>query len=295
MNISEAKQIRIVEYLRIIGHEPVIVRRGQYWYLSPLRNEREPSFKVNDYINEWYDFGISAGGDLIDLGRLLYRTGDLSIVLRRIEENVGGVPVRQLMSRTARPSSIEDEMERLEVTELTHHALLSYLRSRGVSPDIGRKYCREIHYILRKRPYFAIAFENRSGGYEIRNPYYKGCIKVKDISVIRRCGDSPQRDVCLFEGFMDFLSYLTADGCGDRRVCAGIPADFIVMNSVGNLSRCLPELGRYERIHCFLDNDMAGRKTVETISGLYGEKVVDHSYAYGEYKDVNDYLRGKRL
>ena len=78
MNINEAKQIRLVEYLRIIGHSPVNARGCQYWYLSPLREERTPSFKVNDNLNEWYDFGLSAGGDIIELGKHLYRTGNVS-------------------------------------------------------------------------------------------------------------------------------------------------------------------------------------------------------------------------
>ncbi len=56
MNIKEAKQIRLVEYLRIAGYHPVNVRGNQYWYLSPLREERSPSFKINDNLNEWYDF-----------------------------------------------------------------------------------------------------------------------------------------------------------------------------------------------------------------------------------------------
>ena len=53
MNTIEAKRIRIVDYLRLLGHEPVKVRGGQYWYLSPLRKEDTPSFKVNDRLNEW--------------------------------------------------------------------------------------------------------------------------------------------------------------------------------------------------------------------------------------------------
>ena len=87
MNIKEAKQIRLVEYLRIIGHSPVNARGCQYWYLSPLREERTPSFKVNDKLNEWYDLGLSAGGDIIELGKHLYRTGNVSVVLLRISEN----------------------------------------------------------------------------------------------------------------------------------------------------------------------------------------------------------------
>lgn len=283
-----------MEYLRIIGHSPVNTRGCQYWYLSPLREERTPSFKVNDNLNEWYDFGLSAGGDIIELGKHLYRTGNVSVVLLRISENAIGVPFQQLQSRSVRPGPIEEEMENVEVRELSHHALLSYLRSRYISENIGRLYCKEIHYELRKRHYFAIAFENKTGGYEVRNPYYKGCIKVKDISVIRYNKDIIQNHVCVFEGFMDFLSYQELHRKGDYHVCIDRPTDFLVMNSVSNLKKCLAELERYTVIHCYLDNDLAGRKTVETIAGLCGNRVTDHSECYYNYKDLNDYLRGKR-
>lgn len=294
MNIKEAKQIRLVEYLRIVGYLPVNVKGYQYWYLSPLREERTPSFKVNDNLNEWYDFGLSAGGDIIDLGRHLYRTSDISTVLVRISENAIGVPIQQLQSRTARPCPVEDEMENLEVVDLSHYALLSYLRSRGISEGTGKTYCKEVHYELRKRHYFAIAFGNCKGGYEVRNPYYKGCIRGKDISVIRQEKDIIQRHVCVFEGFMDFLSYMELHRKGDFHICVDYPTDFIVMNSVSNLKKCFVELEQYVFIHCYLDNDLAGQKTVETIAGLYDSRVTDHSDSYYNYKDLNDYLRGKR-
>ena len=82
MNTIEAKRIRIVDYLRLLGHEPVKVRGGQYWYLSPLRKEDTPSFKVNDRLNEWYDFGLSEGGSIIELAMLFLRTSSVSEVLR---------------------------------------------------------------------------------------------------------------------------------------------------------------------------------------------------------------------
>lgn len=294
MNIKEAKQIRLVEYLRIAGYHPVNVRGNQYWYLSPLREERSPSFKINDNLNEWYDFGLSAGGDIIEFGKYLYKTSNVSTVLLRISENVIGVSGQQLQSRTSRPCPVEVEMENVEVVDLTHYALLSYLRSRGISEEVGRTYCKEIHYELRKRHYFAIAFENIKGGYEVRNPYYKGCIKGKDISVVRNNRDVIQKHVCVFEGFVDFLSYLMLYKKGDYHICVDSPTDFLVMNSISNLKKCLVELKQYISIHCYLDNDLAGQKTVETIAGLYGEKVIDHSESYYNYKDLNDYLRGKR-
>ena len=208
MNINEAKQIRLVEYLRIIGHSPVNARGCQYWYLSPLREERTPSFKVNDNLNEWYDFGISAGGDIIELGKHLYRTGNVSMVLLRISKNAHWCTLSTVTKPECPSLSYRGRNgENVEVRELSHHALLSYLRSRYISENIGRLYCKEIHYELRKRHYFAIAFENKTGGYEVRNPYYKGCIKGKDISVIKYNKDIIQNHVCVFEGFMDFLSY----------------------------------------------------------------------------------------
>lgn len=53
-------------------------------------------------------------------------------------------------------------------------------------------------------------------------------------------------------------------------------------------------LQRYLHIHCYLDNDLAGKKTVETIAGLYGERVSNEAVRYSEYKDLNDCLRGKK-
>lgn len=31
---------------------------------------------------------------------------------------------------------------------------------------------------------FSVAFGNQSGGYELRNPYFKGCMGSKDLSII---------------------------------------------------------------------------------------------------------------
>lgn len=56
MTIEQAKSIAIAEYLQSCGITPVRVQGNSLWYLSPLRTESEPSFKVNQSRNEWYDF-----------------------------------------------------------------------------------------------------------------------------------------------------------------------------------------------------------------------------------------------
>jgi len=294
MTIDEAKRVRIVDFLAQLGHRAQYMKSEQYWYLSPLRKEVTPSFKVNDRLNEWYDFGEATGGDLVELGKYLCGTKSVSEALAYIKRYVNDVslPRPRALPATSRP--VEADMKNLIIVPLRHHALLSYLHSRMIDSDIGRMFCKEVHYELRQKRYFALAFGNISGGYEVRNPYYKGCIKNKDISLIPQSRGEAQSRVCLFEGFMDFLSYLTLKQTDDSAICINAPCDYLVMNSVSNLKRTLTYLQKYTYIHCYLDNDLAGQKTVETIAGMYGRCVYNESNCYAGYKDLNDYLRGKK-
>ena len=53
---------------------------------QPLREEHEPSFKVNTDRNLWYDFGAGNGGNIIALAKELYCSGSLPYLLNRIAE-----------------------------------------------------------------------------------------------------------------------------------------------------------------------------------------------------------------
>ena len=57
MNIQEAKNIRLVDFLAGFGYEPVIQRGNSVWYKSPFRAEKKASFKVDLHKELWYDFG----------------------------------------------------------------------------------------------------------------------------------------------------------------------------------------------------------------------------------------------
>lgn len=65
MTTQEAKQIRIADYLQSLGYTPVKQQGNSLWYKSPFREEAEASFKVNTELNQWYDFGIGRGGNII--------------------------------------------------------------------------------------------------------------------------------------------------------------------------------------------------------------------------------------
>ena len=58
MDIQTAKQIKIADFLHSLGYSPVKQQGINLWYKSPLREETEPSFKVNTERNQWYDFAI---------------------------------------------------------------------------------------------------------------------------------------------------------------------------------------------------------------------------------------------
>ena len=88
MTIDEAKRVRIVDFLAQLGHRAQYMKSEQYWYLSPLRKEVTPSFKVNDRLNEWYDFGEATGGDLVELGKYLCGTKSVSEALAYIKRSM---------------------------------------------------------------------------------------------------------------------------------------------------------------------------------------------------------------
>ena len=137
--------------------------------------------------------------------------------------------------------------------------------------EIARQECREAHYTCHGKSYYAIAFPNGAGGYEIRNPYYKGCIAPKAVSLISQ---GQTDSICLFEGFMDYLSFLTLRK-RERLTVPCYDADLLVLNSVNNLPKVLPRLRAYKHLYCYLDNDDAGRRVVDMLRELKGDAVHD--------------------
>lgn len=292
MNIEIAKQIGISDYLHSLGYSPVKQQGDNLWYKSPFRDEYEPSFKVNTSRNLWYDFGAGKGGNIIALAQELYGSGHLSYLLEKIAEQAPHI--RPVSFSFGKQSSSQPSFKRLEVEPLSSPALLGYLRDRGINTELAKTECKELHFQHNDKSYFAIGFVNASGGYEVRNKFFKGCISPKDITHIRQQGEP--KDTCfVFEGFMDYLSFLTIRQEKNPNYPCLDWQDYIILNSTANVSKALYPLGSYNRIHCLLDNDAAGRKAVEAIHNEYGIRVRDSSHLYRGHKDLNEYLTGKPL
>lgn len=279
--LKEIKTIPLAAFLSRLGHEPAARKGTRLWYKSPLRQEHTPSFKVETTLNCWYDFGLGKGGNIIDLATELYQSTDLCYLMRCIA-NSCPVPSVQTVASSFAPRHSAPSMERFEVAPLEHRALVTYLQERGIPAHIAKANCKEAHYSVNGKPYFAVAFENVSGGRELRNRYFKGCRGRKDISYLPWARDGPSTECAVFEGFIDYLSALTLD------IISG--ADAIILNSVVNVNKAVPYLKGYTTIHCYLDNDNAGQTALTELTAIYGSAVIDRSTLYSEFNDLNEYL-----
>ena len=283
MNIDQIKQIKLQDFLAAMGCKPVKQYGVNLMYLSPFRTEKHASFKVNTEINQWYDFGIGRGGNIIALAELLYNSSDVSYLIHQIERNApssvsGSLP-------TVKPTTPQNSFEHLQVLPITHPALIKYLEERYIDVEMARTVCKELHFDTRGKHYFGIGFPNIAGGYEIRNPFFKGGITPKDISLFHN--EESKQSCFVFEGFIDFLSFMMLR----RKENGGLKRqDYLVLNSVSNVKKALEPLSHYENIQCFLDNDEAGRKAYQAL--LMGLKVpvIDSSGLYADCKDLNEFL-----
>ncbi len=279
--IKEIKSIPLATFLSQLGHEPTARKGTRLWYKSPLRQEQTPSFKVETTLNCWYDFGLGRGGNIIDLATELYQSTDLRYLMRCIADSCPVLSVQTVASSYPHRHSAPS-MERFEVVPLEHRALVAYLQERGIPAHIARAKCKEAHYSVNGRFYFAVAFENISGGRELRNRYFKGCRGCKDISYLPWVRDGPSTECAVFEGFIDYLSALTLG------IISGV--DAVILNSVVNVNKAVPYLQGYSAINCYLDNDNAGQTALAELTAVYGSTVIDRSTLYSEFNDLNEYL-----
>lgn len=173
----------------------------------------------------------------------------------------------------------------LQVGKLSSPALIAYLQERGINIELAKRECKELRFENNGKTYFAIGFPNIAGGYEVRNRNFKGCFAPKDITHIRQQGE-PRTACYLFEGFMVYLSFLTVRVRNNPKYPRLDTQDYIILNFVSNLAKVENILAAYTRIGCFLDNDTAGRNACKNLQAKFGERLLDKSLYYREYKDL---------
>ena len=228
--MQNIKDISIKQFLQMKGIHPV-KEYGYYgMYYSPYREDGNASFKVDYQKNLWHDFGTSEGGSIIDL---VMKMGNCSFseAVSRLEAQSNGQlskPLTGALDKRNNDNSFSFQGNRFEnkienILPITHPKLIKYVQGRKVDLALANLYCREIYYQNQSGRFFSIGFGNDIGGYELSSPTgFKGCFPPKDIRTIRNNSNS-----CLiFEGFWDFLSYVTIQKIEKTK------HDVVVLNSV---------------------------------------------------------------
>ncbi|QUB60255.1 toprim domain-containing protein [Prevotella melaninogenica] len=284
-DLSLIKRYPIVEYLERRGIKPVRRTAAYTLYCSPLREETHPSFKVDTEKNLWIDYAEGRGGSIIDLCMRMEGC-TLSEAIHRLGQNASDNGTSSFLNdfvpNNSQPVMAVNGARRLiEISDTLPPHFQEYLtKVRCINLEKAMPFLKCISYEIRGRRYQAIGFANLSGGYELRDDKtFKGTIAPKDITPIFT---DRAESVCIFEGFMDFLSFLSMK--------EEITNHCLVMNSVSNVARTIRYLNdrHLTHIRAFLDNDEAGRRTVQDFIKA-GFHVEDMNIHYKDFKDLNEY------
>jgi hypothetical protein len=284
ISCTEAKEIDLIQYLQNLGHKPSKIKGYDYWYLSPYRNEKTPSFKVDQKQNLWFDFGTGIGGTIIDFGIRYYRCSVKEFLYKLEQENGISFSFHQPI-----PDQNAVERERIMITDIRQIAdpsLRQYLHVRNIPLSIANRFCSEIEFELYGKKRLAIGFKNDLGGYEFRSPDFKGSNSPKSITSIK---NDPE-NLSVFEGFFDFLSFQT-ELLFDKELIQALPKkqdSYIILNSLAFLQRNRELMEQHQSIHLYLDRDEAGLKASRQALE-WSKKYRDKSHLYHGRKDLNEY------
>jgi CHC2 zinc finger/Toprim-like len=287
MNCAEANRLDMVDYLNSIGYQSQKTRGNDYWFLSPFRDEKHASFKVERNKNLWYDHGIGKGGSLLDFV-IEFHKCDVSEALQKLSsfhpqnnyERPRFHPNENslLHHEDARETGIRIIKVKQPIEDLL---LCRYIKQRNISKNIADSWCHEVHFRAgeKEKIYRAIGFKNNAGGYELRNESFKGSSSPKYITYMDNKSDS----ISIFEGFFDFLSYQFIHQNQEIPV-----TNFLILNSLSFFERSVLLMEKHESIHLYLDNDNAGKKWLD-FAQKRSQKYHDESKLYEGYKDLNEW------
>ncbi|NDP21383.1 MAG: DNA primase [Paludibacter sp.] len=278
MNTTQAKEISIEKVLQNLGCEPTKSNENESWYLSPFRIEKSASFKLNRKINRWFDHGEQKGGNVIDfvIEKFGFNVTEALSYLEKFDSFFSFQ--KQVFETPVKEQNNENHIEK--IIQIKHLALIQYLKSRGITKFQTESNLKEVYYTINDKKYFAIGFENKSGGFEIRSKYAKICLGKKDITII----SNKSQILRIFEGFFDYLSFIQIRD--NKKV---EQSDYLILNSAALITKNLSVLENYQTIELYLDNDTTGNKYTEIIKESF-KNSVDCSSLFNGYKDFNEWF-----
>ncbi|WP_129020667.1 CHC2 zinc finger domain-containing protein [Edaphocola flava] len=110
LTFDQLRQYDLVDYFTSLGLNPAKIQNNTYWYLSPFREERTASFKIDRELNLWFDFGMGKGGNIIDFG-VHYHNCTAIDFLHMMDgtdaKSLSPIPVRTYQTNPVKKSPIE--------------------------------------------------------------------------------------------------------------------------------------------------------------------------------------------
>ena len=322
MNIAQAKELNLNEFLAWLGHSPAKIEASENWYCSPFREETTPSFKVSANGKVWADFGASpltsrptashtalkvAGGTIIDLALHYWRLSpdDIKTALGHIRQTAGNPTYTSLPKAQAIQQTEEKGLILHSVSEFSQWTgqgrsrnfspQAQYLASRGLNPAICGSYVHTVKFSANKTPkkaWYGLGFRNDAGGYELRAKFgdtaFKGVVGGKDITHIKPRNESHRLHI--FEGFPDFLTalHLLPDTIKPK------DEHFLILNSASLIERAKAKIQEsdYNTLILWTQNDKTGKEVEQFFLKLPDElaqvkNVGSMAYLYQENEDLN--------
>ncbi len=274
INCETARNFSVEKALEKLGHFSKKTTEKEAWFLSPFRSETQASFKVSKAKNRWYDHGMGVGGNVIDLVSMI-----LKCPIKETLEFLDAGIAKNTLTQQQTFNENEPGLNIIKVQEIIHPALIQYLRLRGISIRIAKRFCKEVWYTHKNTQFFAIGLNNNKGGWELRNKIFKNSSSPKSYTYIQNNNEQ----VIILEGMFDLLSLATLD---DNLLKT---SDILVLNSISFINDIEKHISKYALAHLYLDNDTAGRKAAQYLIDKY-KHVIDISSSYKNYKDLNDLL-----
>ena len=279
MNCKQINQIPLTQVLDNLGIKPTKQRNKDVWFFSPFREEKTASFKINLANNKFHDFGNGSKGTVVDFW-CEYKCCNVKTAIKEISnifsfpEQVN-IPRARIIGKNVKQS--KPHFKILESKPLSINSLKGYLSQRGLSHKVY-SYIMEVDYENNGRKYFAVGFKNDLDGYELRSLYFKGCSSKTITSLIK----DDSSTLILFEGFIDFLTYI------ERTEANEANESFIILNSLAMIQKAKPYFSKYDKVKLFLDNDQAGLGVAEELISEFSN-IIDKSSTYSSFKDYNDF------
>jgi hypothetical protein len=279
-----AKSFPIVELLSLNGLKPTKQDAKGFWYYSPFRNEKTPSFLV-DKQNNFYDFGAGLGGDVVKLLCQLQNIGFVEAVKKLLENK----DFFFVSPETTTPASEPKQLIIESIKPLNGKLFKEYIENRKLDFEIAKEYLKIIYYKLQpeqEKCYFGIGMQNVLGGYELKNvpkdKYF--CLGSKAPTIIDK---GQPKYWSVFESMFDFLACLTY-------YQKPIQTNILILHSASQARKALSLIPQeVKKVFLFLDNDEAGDRATEIFISHFGGScsLKDCRSIYQKYKDFNDFLK----